>query len=603
MSWVEVFQPGGTGVQVTAGALDTKKYYVAPGTVAYFRLVGVAASVSSWSIVGPSGSAASIRSVNKAGLAYLQCAAIDKAGEYTVSVTGADAVVYPLFLVAADSGARAASEAIAPFNDTMVDDLSAFDAFISAMGDTTVTRGARLELPDRMLRISNTVLFDRKSPVIYGAGFGSSKTPQSCIKWAGPAGSPMIRFRRAWGAKIQDVRLVGDSNNKPSAAIDARVESGDSPQTFKTVVSHCWIGSMSGEDNDNASQFTSGITFSGLSSQNDQSCVYDCSITGYDLYGVHFPNGQSTIIHIAGSSFNAGVSAVAYGSRGLIIESCFGSSLTNFAQGLADSGVHLKNIGCEAVGRLFYHPTGVGLGITVEGEYFQCNAARLPVDGSVGYVNCLDDNNGAAHVVLRNMNFSSDGTVAAGQAKLVFRGCKTVILEVYNTGWYDDDGTLATFCNHFDLDTTAAGQTRLVIYEYRGVRYVNYWEHGATTLRFSQRIDLPFATVPTGHKVRFYDSGGVFHDGLQLLSAGPLSGFLQVGDATTPVATPDLKAIVAGCDIRDYRTISGLLGYVEQLPMVAPANPLGGWRVYVDTADGKLKARNSAGTVRELAIP
>lgn len=44
--------------------------------------------------------------------------------------------------------------------------------------------------------------------------------------------------------------------------------------------------------------------------------------------------------------------------------------------------------------------------------------------------------------------------------------------------------------------------------------------------------------------------------------------------------------------------------YLDVGPIVAPGNPAAGyWRIYSDTADGTLKARNSAGTVRNIALP
>jgi hypothetical protein len=44
--------------------------------------------------------------------------------------------------------------------------------------------------------------------------------------------------------------------------------------------------------------------------------------------------------------------------------------------------------------------------------------------------------------------------------------------------------------------------------------------------------------------------------------------------------------------------------FLDVGPIAAPANPAAGyWRLYVDVADGTLKARNSAGTVRSLAAP
>jgi hypothetical protein len=56
----------------------------------------------------------------------------------------------------------------------------------------------------------------------------------------------------------------------------------------------------------------------------------------------------------------------------------------------------------------------------------------------------------------------------------------------------------------------------------------------------------------------------------------------------------------------------GLVGFADSslngaatryTPMTAPGNPASGWYIYTDTADGKLKAKNGSGTVRELAIP
>lgn len=50
-------------------------------------------------------------------------------------------------------------------------------------------------------------------------------------------------------------------------------------------------------------------------------------------------------------------------------------------------------------------------------------------------------------------------------------------------------------------------------------------------------------------------------------------------------------------------TTVDLSAFLGLLPTAEPASPGTGWRVYSDTTDGALKAKNSAGTVRTLALP
>lgn len=57
------------------------------------------------------------------------------------------------------------------------------------------------------------------------------------------------------------------------------------------------------------------------------------------------------------------------------------------------------------------------------------------------------------------------------------------------------------------------------------------------------------------------------------------------------------------CDLEPDLTQLGFFGLINHVPVTAPPNPSSGFWLYVDSADGKLKAQSSAGTITVLALP
>jgi len=81
------------------------------------------------------------------------------------------------------------------------------------------------------------------------------------------------------------------------------------------------------------------------------------------------------------------------------------------------------------------------------------------------------------------------------------------------------------------------------------------------------------------------------------------SGSVNIGTGTGECGSVcvDVYAGDLGVGTPDY---SGSFLGVHTFPdQTAPANPVTGWVVYSDTADNTLKAKNSSGTIRTLAIP
>lgn len=101
MSGIEVFQPGGTGDQNSAGAVSPGPLQVAVGIGVYAKLVGVADQPSTWAIsTKPTGSAAAFVQVGRPGFTFSREFSPDKGGTYVLQVTGTDLVVYSVTVVA-----------------------------------------------------------------------------------------------------------------------------------------------------------------------------------------------------------------------------------------------------------------------------------------------------------------------------------------------------------------------------------------------------------------------------------------------------------------------------------------------------------------------
>lgn len=355
--------------------------------------------------------------------------------------------------------------------DNSTDDLAAWNRLMSALGATDRMRSGRVLLPNGTSCLSDTLVIQRKSLTLVGAGPGTQVGLQSAFRWIGTTTHPLIQLRQCQGAWLAHFRCIGDGANKPSAAIDFNHETGElAPHNTNNVVEGVWIGDFGGEDTTISDGFTTGITFTGVNGQNDQTTISRCLFQNLALYGIDIQNTQSTIINIDDCKFNDLVAGVRTITRGVTVSDCFFSTLTDCVLTELDGDVRILNMGAEGCGRALHATGGLGGGCVIDGQYFQVNAARMPGDG--GVINCVF---GGEDYLKVHINFTTDGSVAPNADKIICSGTG-VNLDTTGTLWWD--GNYAD--THTTLTTSVAGQKRNILWRKGMKRCPTYWEHGET---------------------------------------------------------------------------------------------------------------------------
>lgn len=127
----------------------------------------------------------------------------------------------------------------------------------------TNQRGGSLLL-DGCFMVNRTITISQKGLILQGLGWGVTYATDkaSFIRWtASSGGVPMINVDEGWGTSIRDIRLIGKSTAKPSAAIQFNEDMSPSGVLEFCSLSHVWIGSHYGYDIDDAQQFERGIYF------------------------------------------------------------------------------------------------------------------------------------------------------------------------------------------------------------------------------------------------------------------------------------------------------------------------------------------------------
>lgn len=369
-------------------------------------------------------------------------------------------------------------------------------------------------------------------------------------------------MQRCWATHIENLRLIGSAAHPPSAAIDFHTINGQGPYNTDISIENVWVGGISSEDTVISNGFQNGITFTGVGDpvQNDQSSIRKCMFQDISTVGVDIQTAQATIIAIEDCKFNAVPIGVQTVSRGLVIKNSFFSTVDKCVNLAGDSGVHIENCGSEGCGQLLVAEGGTGGGITIRGEYFQVNADTVAADGSA----VIDINGGgsAVHLDIRDLTISSDGTPSAGEIKIRVTNCSHLTLICKNVNWYDGLG----LDDHVDIATVSSGQTRLVVWEFEGKEYVNYWEHGAhANAMMGQRVDHPSGvTMSQDDGITVIAVDGTTREILKWNRTGPFANYAELGDSVTPLACGnDFRARVAGCDIREFRNLTGLLGQID----------------------------------------
>jgi len=129
------------------------------------------------------------------------------------------------------------------------------------------------------------------NPSDYGIYGGKGTT----IRWAGPAGVPMLRIRDSRNVHISDIHFQGSATNPPSAAINLNYVSGDSQGTNSYfTIERCLFGYLPWLPTGAAGwQMDYGILVDGVNLNNDQFYVKDCQFSRTTIAGVKLANSQS----------------------------------------------------------------------------------------------------------------------------------------------------------------------------------------------------------------------------------------------------------------------------------------------------------------------
>lgn len=184
--------------------------------------------------------------------------------------------------------------------DGVTDDTTAVQKAIDYFGGSSTSGHGGIVLVPCGCLISSTITIKNKSVMLMGMGWGnSSLTPtHSFLKWNGSAGIPMVKIYDGFGGGLENLRLIGKSTAKPSAAVEIS-QSGGTGTNACSYLRRLWIGKLYGEDGDNANQFTNGIVFSGTIN-GDSNIIEHIRITGCDTTGMDFQNPNASDTHLDG---------------------------------------------------------------------------------------------------------------------------------------------------------------------------------------------------------------------------------------------------------------------------------------------------------------
>jgi hypothetical protein len=255
--------------------------------------------------------------------------------------------------------------------DNSTDDTAAIQKALDAFTDAGATsfRAGVVRILG-VARITNTLNISNGYVMLEGTGWGISlsATPRGVIRWDGAAGIPMILIQDVVASGVRNIRLVGKSSAKPSAAIEFK-QAGGSTQD-QPILENLWIGSYYGSDVDNAVQFDVGILFSGA--VNGDTGMFR-NIHIQQCTTAIFNNNVSASVH-HWDTMTIGFSGTGFKTvapQQLITNLLTGSNDVDFD--LAGTGVDLTlhNYVCEGSGRMMISSAGAGsLRFKVDGGGF-----------------------------------------------------------------------------------------------------------------------------------------------------------------------------------------------------------------------------------------
>jgi hypothetical protein len=189
--------------------------------------------------------------------------------------------------------------------DGVTDDTAAIQAAINSFSISGQIDGGQIYLPNNYA-ISNTLTIYDSSMDFYGQGFGAQQgSAKTYIKWIGTGTGPMIKVQSSRAVKIRNLRLVGNTTNKPQAAINFFVSNPTTPvdisQNSFNRVENVWIGAYDGNDQptppgtgsdaNSGKQFLNGILYNGDNTGNNYDIFTNVRISRCNN-GVAFATNQ-----------------------------------------------------------------------------------------------------------------------------------------------------------------------------------------------------------------------------------------------------------------------------------------------------------------------
>jgi hypothetical protein len=264
-----------------------------------------------------------------------------------------------------------------------VADTAGIQAAINSIGSTATLRPVEVVLTG-VGYLNTTVLINKKNVWLHGNGWGNASTNQgTALVWAGSAGIPMIKVTQAYGPRITDIRLVGDSANKPSAAVEFFEDVNVIIQPFMHNV---WIGNLSGYDTTGGTgtgasgQFVNGILFDGANTNNSEGrfdFIHIANVgTGVNISDTQYGNQTWANLYIEGSTL--GFTTKAAGQLGF--NWVFGNNDVDMSITESSGSIRLTQSTSEGSGRYLSLTPAKAVNFECTGCSFQVGA-NLNADG------------------------------------------------------------------------------------------------------------------------------------------------------------------------------------------------------------------------------
>src|ERR1051326_7355380 len=182
--------------------------------------------------------------------------------------------------------------------DNSTDDTVAIQAAIDAYQRTNLPHAGGIVEINGGAVITSTLNIHETYVTIHRPGWGiSQEAPyRGFIRWNGSAGSPMIKIADCYNSGVENIRLIGKSTAKPSAAIEYTRTVSAVVQADHLFARHVYIGHYYGYDTDFSShQFSTGILISGAV-DTDTNYFKQVVLTGCDI-GIDLQNPNASVTH------------------------------------------------------------------------------------------------------------------------------------------------------------------------------------------------------------------------------------------------------------------------------------------------------------------